>query len=413
VLLVFQAGAQVNSPYSRYGLGDVLPQTNVLNRAMGGVSLAYSDLQSINFNNPASYSKLKLTTFDVGLEYDARTLRASNTTNAYKSKNLLPTYLNIGVPLSKKKNWGMNIGFRPVTRINYDITNQTRLSGIDSVSYRYYGNGGTYQAFLGVAGGTRNFSIGVNAGYMFGNKHYGTQMTLVNDSVRYQKANYTDSTSFGGIFVKAGFQYQLVLSGDMNLKFGGTFGLQNKMNALRDVNRQTYEGSNRGPVILDSVYRSHGEKGEVILPSSWGGGIILERMDKWQIGVEYNAVQWADYSFFGQKEQLQNNYVVRIGGQIIPSINAKNYWSRVAYRGGFSFGPDHVNAGSNLKTWTASWGMGMPVRRNFYTNQYTTINLTLEIGQRGNKSDAIRENFFRAAFGFNLSDIWFNKRKYN
>ena len=43
--------------------------------------------------------------------------------------------------------------------------------------------------------------------------------------VRYQKANYTDSTNFGGVFVKAGLQYQLVLSGDMNLKFGATFGL--------------------------------------------------------------------------------------------------------------------------------------------------------------------------------------------
>jgi hypothetical protein len=35
------------------------------------------------------------------------------------------------------------------------------------------------------------------------------------------------------------------------------------------------------------------------------------------------------------------------------------------------------------------------------------------MGQRGNKADAIRENFFRVALGFNLSDIWFNKRQYN
>lgn len=412
VLLVFQAQAQDNSPYSRYGIGDVLPQTNVLNRAMGGVSLAYWDLQSVNFNNPASYARLKLTTFDVGLEYGQRTLRATNTTSSYKSRNLLPTYLNIGFPLSKKKNWGMNLGFKPVTRISYDVVSNTRITNIDSVSYRYYGNGGSYQAFLGLAGGTRNFSIGVNAGYMFGNKHYGTQMIMINDTVRYQKASYTDSTSFGGVFVKAGIQYQLVLSGDMNLKFGGTFGLENKMTASRDVTRQTFEGSARGPIVLDSVYRATGEKGDIVMPASWGGGIILEKMDNWQIGIEYNSVQWADYSYFGQKDQLQNNWVARIGGLIIPSINSKNYWNRVAYRAGFSFGPDHVDAGTNLKTWTASWGMGMPVRRNYYTNQYTTINLTLEMGQRGNKSDAIRENFFRVALGFNLSDIWFNKRQY-
>ncbi|MFN5475353.1 MAG: hypothetical protein ACK484_02080, partial [Sphingobacteriales bacterium] len=211
VLLVLQAQAQDNSPYSRYGIGDVLPQTNVLNRAMGGMSLAYWDLQSINFNNPASYARLKLTTFDVGLEYDQRTLRATNTTSSYKSRNLVPTYLNIGFPLSKKKSWGMNLGFKPVTRISYDVISNTRLSNIDSVSYRYYGTGGSTQAFIGLAGGTRNFSFGINAGYMFGNKHYGTQMSFVSDSIRYQKANYTDSTNFGGLFVKAGLQYQLVL----------------------------------------------------------------------------------------------------------------------------------------------------------------------------------------------------------
>jgi hypothetical protein len=412
VLLVFQASAQENSPYSRYGIGDMLPQANVLNRAMGGISLAYWDVQSVNFNNPASYARLKLTTFDVGLEYDSRTLRATNTTSAYKSRYLIPTYLNIGLPLSKKKSWGMNIGFKPVTRINYDVESNDRLPGIDSVNYRYSGNGGSYQAFVGFAGGTRNFSIGVNAGYMFGNKHYSTQMRFINDTIAYQKANYSDSTSFGGLFVKAGIQYQLVLSGDMNLKFGGTFGLENKMTAYRDVTRQTFEGSGRGPLVIDSIYRVSGQEGEIIMPSSWGGGISLERMDKWQIGVEYNAVQWDDYRYFGEKDQMQSNWVARIGGQIIPSINSKNYWNRIAYRAGFSFGPDHVDAGSKLKTWTASWGMGMPVRRNFYTNQYTTINLTLEMGQRGNKSDAIRENFFRVAFGFNLSDIWFNKRQY-
>lgn len=412
MLLVFQAGAQENSPYSRYGIGDVLAQQNVLNRAMGGMSLAYWDLQSINFNNPASYARLKLTTFDVGLEYGSRTLRATNTTSKYTSRNLIPTYLNIGFPLSKKKNWGMNIGFKPVTRINYDVVSNQRLSGIDSVSYRYSGNGGSYQAFLGVAGGGRNFTFGVNAGYMFGNKHYSTQMQFINDTVRYQKANYSDSTSFGGVFVKAGFQYQLVVSGDMNLKFGGTFGLENKMTAYRDVTRETFEGSVRGPIVLDSVYRASGQKGDIIMPGSWGGGIILEKMDNWQIGIEYSAVQWANYSFFGEPDQLQNNWVARIGGQIIPSINSKNYWNRVVYRAGFSFGPDHVNTGTNLNTWTATWGMGMPVRRNFYTNQYTTVNLTLELGQRGNKAEAIRENFFRVALGFNLSDIWFNKRQY-
>jgi len=48
--------SQDNSPYSRYGLGDIVPNTNIVNRAMGGISAAYSDPLTVNFNNPASYS---------------------------------------------------------------------------------------------------------------------------------------------------------------------------------------------------------------------------------------------------------------------------------------------------------------------------------------------------------------------
>ena len=49
--------AQENSPYSRYGLGDMAPPTNIENRGMGGVSAADADPLAINFNNPASYSQ--------------------------------------------------------------------------------------------------------------------------------------------------------------------------------------------------------------------------------------------------------------------------------------------------------------------------------------------------------------------
>jgi hypothetical protein len=41
------------------------------------------------------------------------------------------------------------------------------------------------------------------------------------------------------------------------------------------------------------------------------------------------------------------------------------------------------------------------------------INILLEYGNRGNKDNAIRENFFRVGVGLALTDIWFIKRKYD
>ena len=81
--------AQSNSPYSRFGIGDLSSQTNVVGRGLGGISAAYSDWYSINFNNPASYSRFltsqeqiskKLSSgqvvFDVGTNFESRKLIA-------------------------------------------------------------------------------------------------------------------------------------------------------------------------------------------------------------------------------------------------------------------------------------------------------------------------------------------------
>ena len=68
----------------------------------------------------------------------------------------------------------MSFGLRPVTKINYKIEKNERLTGIDSLNTLYEGSGGANQAFIGT-GKIKNFSIGINAGYMFGSKDYSTQ----------------------------------------------------------------------------------------------------------------------------------------------------------------------------------------------------------------------------------------------
>ena len=106
-LLISAAGtrAQENSPYSRFGLGDLLNPQNIVSRSMGGLSIGFADYQAVNYVNPASYANLKVTTLDVGVEVSSRTLRSSVPVKRFNSKYMIPTYLQIGMPLSKKKPW--------------------------------------------------------------------------------------------------------------------------------------------------------------------------------------------------------------------------------------------------------------------------------------------------------------------
>ena len=405
--------AQENSPYSRYGLGDPIPQQNILNRALGGVSTAYADYSSVNFANPASYAELKITSFDIGLDYNSRTLRALNPPRRFKSSYLIPSYFQLGLPLSKTKNWGMNLGLRPISRINYDILVSKRLPGIDSVRYSYQGNGGTYQAFTGLGYGNKHFNIGFNVGYMFGNKEYASRVNFINDSIAYKASNSSDSTRFGGIFFNAGIQYKIKINEKVTLRLGAHGNLQTTMKATRNITRQTIEFSpNTGVVPVDSIFTGQNESGTIIHPSSWGAGFVLHHETSWLFGGEINFGNWSDYRYYGAPDNLVDSWTARLGAQILPNYKSDNYFSRVAYRVGASFGPDNVKLNRTIPQYSFTFGAGFPVRRNVYTNQYTTINTAFEIGFRGNKDNDIRESLFRVSLGLNLSDIWFNKPKY-
>ena len=97
------ANAQENSPYSRYGLGDVVPNHNIFTRGMGGISAGVSDYQSLNFTNPASLAFISNTIFDIAAEADVRSLKSTNPPKKYSQTNSLFSYLQIGFPLTTKK----------------------------------------------------------------------------------------------------------------------------------------------------------------------------------------------------------------------------------------------------------------------------------------------------------------------
>jgi hypothetical protein len=71
VILIFSSLSvfgQDNSPYSRYGIGTLKAIENVANRGMGGISLTDNNALIANPTNPATYTGLKLTSFQVGFE---------------------------------------------------------------------------------------------------------------------------------------------------------------------------------------------------------------------------------------------------------------------------------------------------------------------------------------------------------
>ncbi len=415
--------SQENSPYSRYGVGNLIPSGNILNRGMGGISGGHTDPATINSVNPATYGNLLWTTLDVGLEYDGRNLKSNTPPGSYRSNNGIISYLQLGFPLlngnkkAEKKNtsWAIAFGLKPLTKINYKISSTGRNS-IDSVETLYEGNGGVNEAFFGTALRIKNFSIGVNSGYLFGEKDYNTKLIFINDSVNYYKTNFDTKARFGGVFLDAGFQYAIKIKGG-SIRIGGYGNLQKTYTATKDEVKQTftYNSTSGNPGVVDSVFENAGQKGQVTLPATIGGGFTIEK-EHVLIGADIETTNWNTYRFFGQKDLVQNSWLARFGIQYLPATtSSKSYFNFVKYRAGVSFGKDYIAVDNNLPVYTISVGASFPLKlkHNFYDYQYSIMNLALEYGNRGNNSNNITENIFRVCLGFSLSDInWFRRQKY-
>lgn len=429
-LLVFVLTATAvkaqNSPYSRYGIGDLVNGGNIVTRGMGGISQAYSDVQTLNFLNPASYSNLQLTTFDFGVESGYRRI-TDQSKQTFSSGYGTLSYLQLGVPLKQGGGWGLNMGLRPLSKVNYNITRSDSLVSIGTpVRYQYQGSGGLYQAFVGTGYRIKGISFGVNAGYIFGaiQRSAGAQYPTDSTGVGPYPTLYTDKTAMKGFFWNAGVQAHVKLSKKISLELGATGSNQTNLSTSSQTLNQTvyYNTDPTDPSAHNQDTASYvsDQKGTMIYPKSFGIGFLVHNSGNWSLGADYTSSQWSSYRFDGQSDSLQNSWMLHLGGQVVPDITGQStsYWSLVAYRVGFYTGKDYLRyGGQNLKEYAFSFGLGLPVR-NFshaYTgsNQYSLINTAFEFGRRGNAANnPITENFVKISVGFSLSDIWFIKQKY-
>ena len=431
--------AQDNSPYSRYGIGDVVPNGNITTRAMGGISAGYSfdhsikavPISSLNIDNPASLGSLSNNSyinvlFDIGAEIDRHTLKSNNSPAKYTSNNTNISYLQFGLPIAGKKMedkgimWGVSFGLRPVTRINYKIEDYRRISNIDTVLYTYEGNGGISQANFSTGIKYKNFSFGVSTGYSFGSKDYSTQLRFLNDTVHYYSSNSATKTRFGGAFLTLGAQYHIPTKKG-NLQIGAFANLQQNLKANMDSIDETigYDFTG-GTYNIDTVASATDIAGRIIVPANYTLGFIYS-LPHWMIGADFTISRWADYKYYGKKEEAtQNNWTFKIGGQYFganESTVSNNYWKFVKYRAGFYIGPDYIKLDDkNRNQYGISVGAGFPLTsfQRLRLGEFVTLNTGIEFSARGNTgSRSMRENIVRFNFVISMGQHWFQKRKYD
>ncbi len=394
------------SPYSRFGIGETRTGVQAMFRGMGQVTTAYQDPFTVNFSNPASYSFLKLTTYEAGGMASSRTILSDQ--QVYRTGMASLSHLNLGIPLGESL--GMSFGLRPMSRMYYLFNDTTQWEGLGKVISSDTGQGSVNFGFLGLAGKWKGLSLGANLGYVFGSL-YQTQALVGVDTIRYPSAVFGQSLSIGSFYYELGALYQLEWKEDMRLRIGATARLTQDLEAKETAYWYSRSAILNG-AIHDTAYRQPGTEGQVVMPARYSLGIQWEKDQQWLVGLDYQWTQWKEFRRMGEVDSFSDQTMkVGIGLAYTPdakSINA--YWERVTYRIGGYWGTYPIrlqNTDMNCYAFTA--GLSLPFKRS--TDR---IHLGMEWGSLGTQQNGLtRERFFKFSLGISLNDRWFIQRKYD
>lgn len=405
--LHFSLQAQENSPYSRYGIGNLRDVENIANLGMGGVSVADDNPQVANPINPATYTGLKLASYQVGLTGHFTTLKSATASNKVGKSTL--AYVNIGFPISKKM--GFSFGLLPLSSVRYNMqTDQMNPELNQEAHNTYYGGGGVQRVYVGTAYRIKDFSLGFNTGYQFGNITNASESSF-DDSLNILSSNIYGRTIVGGIFWQAGALMNKAIDSSYTLKIGATFTGAQQIKAKKEMYWESYYSDVSN--IISRVDSSIDMQGKMRIPFKAALGVLLAHDDNWQIGADYSFANWKRFTSFTYADSTANAWTLRFGAAFVPDPSSVNtYWKKMTFRAGFYTGKDIFSFnGYQISKTAGTLGIGYPIRRT--VNTIGQLNAALEIGSRGNTGNGlIKENFTRISIGFTFNDKWFLKGRY-
>lgn len=396
------------SPYSVFGIGQLHQPGTAWNRSMGGVGIAARSNRYVNILNPASMTARDSLSFmaDFGLGGRVSLFNEG-------SKKALNTTFNIDDFVFSFPLWrhtaGM-VGITPVSDVGYNIAYSEMDADAGYRTFRTKGNGGIYQVFAAFSGTLWNrLSLGAQASYCFGNIN--KQATVDFDTASFRDISTGDSLQVNNFTAKLGLQYEQPLTTGHYLTFGATYKFATRLNGttIHYEERGSYDRVKTTSVLGQS---------NLSMGDEIGVGISYRNADKILVEVDYTRTDWSK-SRMDQVKGFSNvgevafapsvGQSVRAGFAYTPNRNdIRYYMRRCTYRGGIYFDQSYYTAGGkHVNAVGVTFGMTLPVFR-----WYNGITVGLDIGRRGLSASQVKETYFGFNVGFNVFDIWFQKRPY-
>ena len=145
----------MNSPYTRYGFGQLSTLEVGANKGIGGTGIGLQNGSQINLLNPASYAAVDTLTFlmDIGVSLHNVNFTEGVGQNAVRMNARNSTFDYLAMQFRLASRLGMTLGIMPFSNIGYKYSSSEIIQKDEeehiSTTNTYYGTGGLRQVIVG------------------------------------------------------------------------------------------------------------------------------------------------------------------------------------------------------------------------------------------------------------------------
>lgn len=411
-----------NSPYTRYGYGEIANRSLGAGRAMGGLGVGLRLNNQINPMNPASYSAMDSLTFlfDFGVMGQFSWFKDGL---GEKQNDVNGNIEYITMQFLVAKRLGVSLGLLPYSHVGYKFGNQVENAGL-KYQETFVGAGSLSEVYAGLSYDLwkDRLAVGANIGFVFGSlEHSGQTYITTNTS---DNTKWSKKVTINDVRFDLGAQYTHPISKTDKLVFGATFSPQKKMKSrAENIKRITRVAEIQGStqeIIIEQEGDTIKNKG-FELPNTVGFGVSFNRLNKLTIGADVQYQMWGNAKYHESSEQFKDRLRVALGVEYTPTPNTfeNNYFKRIRYRAGLQYSNSYLNvdtrdALNNLRKgsyneYGASIGFGFPL-----IDYRSMINFSLEyVKVKPEVKAMIDEQYFRITLNLTFNEMWFRKRKLN
>ncbi len=397
-----------NSPYTRYGYGDLSDQSFGNSKAMGGIAFGLRDGAQINPLNPASYTAIDSLTFIFEGGVSLQNMNISGGGVKLNAKNSSFDYLAMQFRLHPKI--AMSIGLLPFSNVGYSVSESNEATETSPYSTKSLtGEGGLHQLYVGAGVKVlKNLSVGVNASYFWGDITRSLTQLYPNKASAYSYIRQ-NAVSVSDYKLDFGLQYTQEFNKKHSATIGAVYSPKHKLNNDYTV---TTQASSTVSQDWDATLE---------VPNTFGVGFTYNYDKRLTVGLDYSLQQWSKTKFgvntsddavredFDETYTYCDRHKISVGAEYIPNLIGRSYLSHIKYRLGAYYTTPYYKIGGKdaAREYGVTAGFGLPVPRSrsilSISGQFVRVS--------GQESTFVNENIFRVSIGLTFNERWFFKRR--